>query len=181
LVAKLLERFKNHCVHKIGVIIMYSTKSNKRLSLTCLALGMGLSMSIYAATPNPDLTPTTTAAPATTMTKVETTTTKTEVVKKVHHHAAHAKKHVAASESASTKTEATPAKTETTADGAAGAAVTPATGSTTSNYTPKHTVMKNGIILNDVEPVPGGAQSSPFGTPASTNDTIKGGVTISTQ
>lgn len=36
--------------------------------------------------------------------------------------------------------------------------------------------MKNGIVLHDVEPT-AQSQSSPFGVPATTNDTLKGGVT----
>lgn len=36
--------------------------------------------------------------------------------------------------------------------------------------------MKNGIVLHDVEPT-AQSQSSPFGIPASTSDTLKGGVT----
>ena len=73
---------------------MYSLKSNK-FSLTALIVGMGLSMSIYAAGPNPDITPTTSAAPPTSTTV--TTKTTTEVVKKVRHHKAHAAKTVEAS------------------------------------------------------------------------------------
>lgn len=38
------------------------------------------------------------------------------------------------------------------------------------------TMMKNGIVLHDVEPTEQ-SQTSPFGIPTSTSDTLKGGVT----
>ena len=40
----------------------------------------------------------------------------------------------------------------------------------------KKVILKNGIIFNDVEPT-AESQSSPFGVPTSTDDTLKGGVT----
>lgn len=40
----------------------------------------------------------------------------------------------------------------------------------------KKVMMKNGVILNDVEPT-AESQSSPFGVPTSTDDTLKGGIT----
>ncbi len=151
---------------------MYSRLKNSSRTLTCLALSMGLSMSLYAAGPNPDTTPTTSAAPPTSA-NVETTTTKTTtVVKKVHHYKAHKAHHHAAAK-ADVATDTSTTKTETTADGAAGAAASPATGTSGPNYTPKHTVMKNGVILNDVEPTP----ASQSDAPSSTSDTLKGGVT----
>ncbi len=125
---------------------MYSLKSNKR-SLTALIVGMGLSMSIYAAGPNPDITPTTSAAPPTAT--VTTTKTTTEVVKRMRHHHHH-KDHMA--------------KTEDSA------VVSTSTGSTGV----KRTVMKSGVVLNDVEP----AAAQPD-APTSTSDTMKGGVTTS--
>jgi hypothetical protein len=135
--------------------------------LTVVALAVGMSFPIYAMAEMP--------ADMAMSTKVVTQTT-TTVVK--HHHHAHMAMHKSMHKAAENHADAVnnakalDAHALNAVDAAQNGAA-----SDTSQDSVKHVVWKNGVIYHDVEPT-AQATNGAFGAPASTSDTLKGGVTI---
>jgi hypothetical protein len=145
--------------------------------LTVVALAVGMSFPIYAMAEMP--------ADMAMSTKVVTQTS-TTVVKHNHHHAhmamhksMHRSMHKAAEnhEDAVTNAKALDAHALNAVDAAQDGGT--AAQSDASQDTMKRVIWKNGVIYHEVEPT-GQAGNGAFGVPASTSDTLQGGVTPTT-
>ncbi len=116
-------------------------------TMTAAVLAVGLSLPVYAA----EMTASTAVATGEPATNVVSQTTKV-VTTTTTHVAKHKAHHAQSRTSKTTEVQQESAGPE------------------------KHVVWKNGVIFNDVEPT-AQSQSTPFGAPISTSDTLKGGVT----
>jgi hypothetical protein len=132
--------------------------------LTVIALAVGISFPLYAMADTP--------TDADTSTKVVTQTTTTTVKHK--HHRSHKAMHKSR-EAAENHADAVNNAKALNAE-----AVNGSNSANDANQgAEKRVIWKNGVIYHDVEPT-GQAASGGFAAPASTSDTIQGGVTTTT-